>query len=194
MKNLKNTSELWNSFKKGNKKSFETLYQSNIKELINYGYRVTNNKDFVRDGIQDLFLDLWKQRENLSPTNSIQFYLFRALRNRILRNISKEDSSRFTLSEFDHKLIENIAEVQNGIENDKESPQYKQLYHAVANLPKRQQEAIQLRYYHEFELEEIASIMEINNQSVRNMLFRAIAHLRNVIKPLVIFCIYYELP
>jgi RNA polymerase sigma factor (sigma-70 family) len=48
----------------------------------------------------------------------------------------------------------------------------------INQLPKRQQEAINLRYYHNFSNEEIAQIMGVNYQSVSNFIYTALRKLK----------------
>src|SRR5690606_16061393 len=76
----------WCAFKKGDKKAFSTIYKAHIHDLLNYGYKVTSDRKLIEDSIQDLFLELWQNRERLSETTSIRFYLFKALRYKIVRN------------------------------------------------------------------------------------------------------------
>jgi RNA polymerase sigma factor (sigma-70 family) len=45
-------------------------------------------------------------------------------------------------------------------------------------LPKRQKEIIYLRFYQDLEVSEIVEIMEINAQSVYNLIHKALANLR----------------
>jgi len=52
------------------------------------------------------------------------------------------------------------------------------LQQLMARLPERQQEVIRLRFYDNFSWEEIAGILQINEQSVRNLVQRAIVKLR----------------
>ena len=46
-------------------------------------------------------------------------------------------------------------------------------------LPDRQREIIHLRYFHNLKNEEIAEILEMNYQSVSNLLYRAIKNLKS---------------
>ncbi|MCE6990167.1 RNA polymerase sigma factor [Dyadobacter sp. CY323] len=171
--------QLWNSFKSGDRDSFAKIYDIYIEDLLSYGYRVTSNRQLIKDSIQDVFLNLWQQRRNLSETDSIKFYLFRALRNRILRNIGiQHEKPVFS----DHLFIEDVLidfPFEDAlVENETYQEQIERLQNAISQLPKRQQEVVQLRYNQDFSLEEIASLMQISNQSVRNLLHRAITELR----------------
>lgn len=169
---------LWNKLLEGDTIAFGEIYRRYSTELISYGYRMTSNRQLIKDSVHDLFLHLWVHRANLSPTDSIKFYLFRALRNRIIRNLQNPES---TFSEYELPIDGILSETSwehELIEQETQKGHLAQLKLAISKLPKRQQEAIQLRYFHAFELEDIASVMQLNYQSVRNLLHRAISQLR----------------
>jgi len=179
MKTVCSDTLLWNTFREGDKESFARIYNFYIDELLSYGYRVTSNRQLIKDSIQDLFLHLWLHRSNLSETDSIKFYLFRSLRNRILKNLEKHQDIFLDTSE---SVLENVmgdfSYEQELVNYEMQHEQIARLQKAIEKLPKRQQEAIQLRYHHNFSLEEIADLMQVNNQSVRNLLHKAIVQLR----------------
>ena len=176
--NEKKLDVTWQAFKKGNREAFAAIYREHIKDLLNYGYKVTSDRRLIEDSIQDLFFELWKNRLGLTETTSIRFYLFKALRNKIVRN-AKTDSRNFiqpvpsepeTLSDVSHESYLIGLEVQ--------SYQMAHLKELIANLPKRQQEAINLRYYHSFSNEEIAKIMGVNYQSACKFIYSALKNLK----------------
>ena len=169
---------LWSAFQNGDRDAFASIYQKYIDELLSYGYRVTFDRQLIRDSVQDLFLHIWVRRGNLAMTDSIKFYLFRSLRNRIIRNLEKHPERLHA----DIGLVD-VAEESNAFEavifgHDGPSDSYEKLAEAVSRLSPRQREAVQLRYLHGFSLDEIAEMMQMNNQSVRNLLHRAITQLR----------------
>jgi len=170
--------ELWQAFKKGDREAFAQLYNLYIEDLLSYGYRVTSDRQLIRDSIQDIFLYIWQTRSNLSDTDSIRFYLYRSLRNKIVRNIEKNKHATIDSAHLFENIIGVLSVEDDIITSEQLSEQLIKLKRGIQELPKRQQEIIQLRYYHDFSLEEIAKIMQINNQSVRNLLHRTIAELR----------------
>jgi RNA polymerase sigma factor (sigma-70 family) len=124
-----------------------------------------------------LFFELWNTRERVTEPNSIKFYLFKALRYKILRNTKSND---FT-NTLDLELFENLASPSHEtklIRFEVQSEQMENLRTLIKQLPKRQQEAINLRYYHDFSNEEIAKIMAVNYQSAANFIFLAIRKLK----------------
>jgi RNA polymerase sigma factor (sigma-70 family) len=177
---------LWQAFKSGDRDAFAKIYNLFIEDLLSYGYRVTNDRQLIRDSIQDLFLHLWHTRENLTDTDSIRFYLYVSLRNRILRNIEKHNHTSIDTQDLFENIIGVLSVEDELITTEQYSEQMIQLKRAIQQLPKRQQEIIQLRYYHDFSFEEIAEIMQINNQSVRNLLHRAITELRQYFTPFLL--------
>lgn len=175
--------DLWNKFRKGDRHAFALIYKIHIAELLSYGYRVTSNQQLIKDSIHDLFLHIWLHRGNLSETTSIKYYLFRSLRNRILQNLDTAPEVASQPNDFTlDGILSEISWEEELIQEETQTSQMQRLRKAIERLPKRQQEAIQLRYFHSFGLDEISTMMEMNNQSVRNLLHRAITHLRGLLE------------
>jgi RNA polymerase sigma factor (sigma-70 family) len=179
--------DLWQAFKEGDREAFAQLYNHHIEDLLTYGYRVTSDRQLIRDSVHDLFLHLWRTRNNLSDTDSIKFYLYRSLRNRIIRNSEKNNHVAIDFADLFGNIIGELSFEDDLITNEQLNEQQQRLKQAIKQLPKRQQEIIQLRYYHDFSLDEIADVMHINNQSVRNLLHRAITELRQHFTLLLLF-------
>src|SRR5699024_11598745 len=57
-----------------------------------------------------------------------------------------------------------------------------QLVQAINQLNSRQKEALFLRYYHGLTNREIADVMKINHQSVKNNLYRALKNVRGMVE------------
>src|SRR5688572_17948144 len=63
---------------------YETLFRSNHKNLCNAAYRITNDKDSAEDIVQNVFLKLWNQRNEIDIKTSILGYLYRSTTNAAL--------------------------------------------------------------------------------------------------------------
>jgi RNA polymerase sigma factor (sigma-70 family) len=174
--------QLWTAFKKGDKTAFEKIYRAYAKDLLNYGYKVISDRRLIEDSIQDLFFELWQSRKNLSQVSSVKFYLFRALRYKMVRN-AKSNGRAFvdSLDEMENDCV-NFSHENYLIELEVQSLQEAHLKESIGKLPKRQQEAINLRYYHNFSNDEIAEIMEVNYQSACKFIYSALKNLKLSIK------------
>lgn len=171
--------KLWTAFRNGNEKAFSTIFNEHAKALFCYGTKFVADKELVKDCIQDLFVKLYNNRQNLSQTNNIRLYLFRALKNRLLDEIytCKETVSLSYQNDFPE--LKNSEEVEE--ENWIQTLRIRQLKKGIENLTPRQREAIYLRYTLEMPLDDISSLLEMNYQSVKNLLHRSIEKLRKEI-------------
>jgi RNA polymerase sigma factor (sigma-70 family) len=178
-KTLVEESLLWKNFKSGDHHAFSTIFHHYYTFLYNYGYKLTTDEDVTKDCIQELFIALWNNRENLGEAHSIRFYLLKSLRRKIIRRL------KFRKKNFEYKINENYEfEVVFSIEsviinNQAQKEQQEYFFNLLNELPKRQKEAIYLKYYQNMSYEEIGEIMDVNYQSVRNFVHKAISALRS---------------
>lgn len=76
MINSSNTdAELWRSFKEGDRESFTTIYYQYLKNLYEYGLRIVEDKNLVKDRIHDLFVKLWNNKLNLDEVRNVKVLL-----------------------------------------------------------------------------------------------------------------------
>jgi RNA polymerase sigma factor (sigma-70 family) len=168
----------WRRFKDGDITALEGIYRAHVQSLINYGLKITDDLDLIKDSIQDLFIELWKGRQNLADTHDPKFYLFRALRNKLSKALSRQSFvSEAEMQLSSDNLLTAYVELEiTAKEQELQTRGILQLL--LQKLPKRQQEAIYLRFYHNFPYEVIASMMNMNYQSVLNLMQRALKTLR----------------
>jgi RNA polymerase sigma factor (sigma-70 family) len=171
--------ELWRLFKAGDQQVFSLLYRQHIQALYNYGMKVAADTELVEDSIQELFIYLWKTRENLSDTDSIKFYLFKSLRRRLIS--SQEETLRLAKKNVaatqDRETVEFPYE-QVLVYRQVEAEQQEKLIHSLNALTKRQREAILLKFYENLSFQEVAEIMSLNIKSTYNLLSKAIENLK----------------
>jgi RNA polymerase sigma factor (sigma-70 family) len=176
-----NDQNLWTKFLNGDEQVLSLIYLGHVNALFDYGCKLTQDKDLVKDCIQDIFCTIIKNRESLSGTDNIRLYLFKALKRKVVREIQKsykletigpEPVVGFDISflhSFDHAEIE-LTERQK-----------KELVDAVEALTARQKEAIYLRFTRGLDYKAIAMILNLNYQSARALIHRAIAKLRDIL-------------
>ena len=182
---FKSDTFLWQAFKKGDRTAFEQLYKKYFKDLGRYGLRLNPNKDLVEDAIQDVFIDLWKRKEYLSDVENVKLYLYRATRNQFNRTIQKDI---FEGSEDINNILDylgTLSSEQESIENESNQIRTRSIQNAMNNLSNRQAEAIHLRFYQGLSLDEIALLMKIQKQVVKNLLSKSYIILKISLKNLI---------
>lgn len=177
----KNTDDalLWQALKRSEKAAFEILLKKYYAVVLNYGVRFYRDKEFVKDCVQDLFVEIWNRREYLSDVISVKSYLLQSLR----KNIIRESTRLKWFREADKISEEQDFNVEFDIETylisrELENESLQKLRSELDNLTKRQREAIFLRFTQDLSYEEIANIMDINYRSVVNLIHEAIKAIR----------------
>ena len=171
---------LWNALRRGEQAAFSQLMQIYFKRLVNYGHKFSNDQEFIKDCVQELFLELWQYRYRLSATDSVKGYLFVSLRRRIARSSQQNHIFR-TATSLDEELPFHICfDVQTEwIESETERLQIEQLNQLVNALPNRQKEIIYLKFHQNLSTADMAAVLNIQPQTAANLLHRAIVSLRN---------------
>ncbi|MEZ0607747.1 RNA polymerase sigma factor [Fibrella sp. WM1] len=170
--------ELWNDFRAGSRDAFDRVYTLFAPDLYRYGYNLVRNRQVVEDCLHELFLHIHDHRQRLGPVDNIRFYLYRALRRRLLDTITRlnkyeSDAYLFTDADFLIQPYETTL-----IESERLEQQQQQLLHEVNQLPKRQKEILYLVYMKGLSYQQAATVMDISMKSVYNTVNIALKRLR----------------
>lgn len=172
-----NPTLLWDDFRAGNEKAFSALFNLYSDPLFRYGMKFISDEGLVKDCIQELFIKLYKNRSNLSFTDNPLLYLFKSLKNRIADVLgSKNERIMYLPNEDLPFLVDYKFEPIDEQEMDEEIIEI--FNKAMSFLTPRQKEAIYLHYQSELTYEEISQLLNINYQSVRNLIHRAVEKIR----------------
>ncbi|QHT71699.1 sigma-70 family RNA polymerase sigma factor [Rhodocytophaga rosea] len=168
--------KIWEDFKKGDYTAFTSIYKKHIQPLYNFGSKITSDRALVEDCIHDLFVELWKSRQNLCEVNSIKYYLFKSLKRKLIRSLGKKSAQHYLVEDYNFEFVfsHEFALITSQITQEQE----KNLAAALRTLSDRQREAIFLRFYEGFSYEEIASVMSITVKTAYNFVYMALSELR----------------
>ena len=142
--------------------------------------KLAGNRDMIKDCIQDLFLKLWKNRINLKPIEYIKPYLFRSLRNHIIDSLEFQRNDIAIDVDFEYPFSMVYSHEDFLITDQVADTVRLNVIEALNKLKPRQREAIYLRYFEELDFDIIAQVMEMNIQSVRNVIHRGMISLRDI--------------
>lgn len=167
---------LWNKLIDGDDDAYSCIYKKYVTELFSYGMRFTADRDLIKDCIQDVFVRIYRNRSNLSPTDNVKLYLFIALKNTLFNVFEKDKSFQ------DIDTIEPVFSVEYTIEDEiihdeQIREQREKIERLLSVLTPRQKEVIYYRYVEGLSISDICSVMEMNYQSVLNLIQRSIKRL-----------------
>lgn len=169
--------EIWLDFKEGSDSALSYIYRNYANHLFNYGCQINNNEELVRDCIQDLFIDIIRNRKNLANVNVIKFYLFTSLRRKIIRKLEKrrkcptEKITDQNETQFEVISSPEVVMINEQLTADK----CRMLNSACQKLTIKQRESILLYFYEGFSYKQVAEIMGMGKvKSARVLIYRAL--------------------
>lgn len=168
----------WKQFLSGDRVAFEKLMTSHFSVLFHYGTKFSKDKEWIKDCIQDLFLQLWERRSNLSEDIAVKPYLMASLRRRMHRTMSHIRLSDDTPESNQHLFEIEFSIEDKFIQTESSHVQSQRIKLLLDSLPKRQKEVIYLKFFQDMDREQIATIMEIAPQTASNLLQMAIKQLK----------------
>lgn len=175
-----NDLHLWKAFQQGDKKSFETIYHQYFNTLYEYGARINDDTELVKDCIHDLFVKLWANKINLSIVINIKAYLLVSLRGALYNKVQKNSKHRL-LEIKDGQHFELSFSVENElITREQLSASKKELLNAINQLTTKQKEFVYLKYFEDLSYDEIAAILNITTKATYKLSARALEGLRNI--------------
>jgi RNA polymerase sigma factor (sigma-70 family) len=174
-----NQSHWWSLFLQGDKHAFSEIFLACHDNLFRYGMKLTRDPELINDCIQNLFLKLWKNRNNLKPVQDITPYLFKSLRHHIIDILELERQTLPIDQDIEELLMVEYTAEDFMISRQVEKETQDKIIQLLNQLTPRQRHAIYLRYFEEMEFETIAQILDMRVQSVRNLISRGLLLMRN---------------
>lgn len=173
---------LWTALQQGDEQAFANLYDRYFERLYEYGMRLHPNDDQVKDAIQELFIKLWTNRQNLSTTVDPRPYLFVALRGTIYNRLRpRKNAVLVAFNQQEHDFLAHFSTEHAYIKKEQLREQQQQLLQALNQLNARQKEILYLRYFEELDYDQIANIMGISVKGAYKLSARALKNMRDIL-------------
>ena len=172
------TRELVAEFCAGNDQAYAELYDLYVNMLFNYGIKMTQDQELLKDCIHDVFVKVYTKRGDKNAINNLASYLIISLKNRLLDEFRRQTFTATEAAEsYDYRVAtENVEHDYLLMEH--EEMQNTQVAQLMSHLTRRQRQAITLYYLEQRKYEEICQIMQMNYHSVRNLMHRGMLKLR----------------
>jgi RNA polymerase sigma factor (sigma-70 family) len=176
--------DCWSRLKKSDPGALGELYDAYVDKLFLVALGFTDQRELAKDALQEVFIELWNYRASIGDIQYPLAYLTKVLRSILIKKLKKELPKRHYPVEETWLSLEANRE-DSIISADSESEMAVRLSHAMGRLTTRQKLILQLHYYEGLSYEQIADRLSMNYQSVNNLAFRTIRHLRHLM--LVLF-------
>ena len=173
------TDTLLASFQAGNMAAFSQLYDLHINILFNYGLKLTIDKELLKDCIHDIFVKLYTKKDELGTIDNLKSYLFISLKNKLCDELRKRMYMSDTAIEDVNAVAPTDVE-DDYMEEEQRKNEFSLVKRLLDQLSPRQRVALTLYYIEEKKYEDICEIMNMNYQSVRNLMHRGLTKLRSL--------------
>jgi len=165
--------------------SFEDLFHRYYPRLKNYASWFLKDENEAEDLVQDVFYQLWKDREKLNQEKNTASFIFVQTRNRCLNNLKR----KIVEDRFVHQASLESEELYYISFNDsgefismRERLNY-ELTKLIAEMPEKCGQAFSLKWIEGKKIREIAGIMKISTTMVDKHLARGLEIARKKLTP-----------
>lgn len=177
-----NEQEIVAGWKRGDKRSYETLVRRYMADAFLVAYGFVGNAEDARDLSQEAFIKAYHARGRFEAGRPFYPWLYRILRNHCLNFVQRGRRNLSIDAEDFHREIP--CPRPTALE-DLESDERKRIVHAaIARLSDDHREIIVLKTFRELSYREIADVLEIPIGTVMSRLFYARQALRALIEEL----------
>lgn len=173
---MKLTEELlWRNIQLKDEGVFENYYKENYRRYFLMACKYLKDTVLAEEIVNDVFIKIWQDGEKINIQSSLQSYIYRAVINRSLNEISKqkkEQSDQQGLRYIQEEAFENREMEDNELKL--------RLYQAIDQLPEQCRKVFQMSRFEELKQQEIADQLGISVKTVKNHITHALKQLSKV--------------
>lgn len=177
------TKDLIEALRQGDEEAFQRIYVHTYDNLKKFLFFILRNEEDAEEAVQDIFLYLLENKENIDPNKNFMAYLFISAKNVAFKQIRRKKYSKTYFDykyniEPDHPLLPDEVVMTN------ELALVISIY--VDNLPPKRKQVFELSRMEGKSIKEISEIMSLSPQTVKNYLQGTTNGLRELIKVFII--------
>ena len=185
----KSDHDWWNNLKNDDSKALGHLYDAYVNRLFISAMHITDDRELAKDALQEVFIEIWHYRKTIGNIENTKAYLTKILERIIYKKLRK---ARLTVVEEPTDVLsQDLNAEEKWIAFDNDTEKRARLNVAFSKLTKRQKQVLELSFNQHLSYENIAQRMDMNYQSVNNLVFRAIRRLRESITPVIFACFLF---
>lgn len=158
---------------------FRAIFDAYRNRLFGYVLAISHSHYTAEEITQEIFLKLWLCRDMLDRVDNLEHYIFTIARNKTLNHLRKAATDGRLLIELQEKMLPANNNVE---EKSKMAECEKLLGEAIGLLSPRRRLVYQLSRHQGLNHEQIASQLQLSNNTVKNHLVEALAFIRGYLE------------
>jgi RNA polymerase sigma-70 factor (ECF subfamily) len=170
------TEEQIRRIRNSDERAFEDLFFNYYKRLCGFAIKIVNSRELAKDCVQEVFLKIWRNRENWEIDYSLSVYLYQAVRNQALNKVEKRKNKRdYTKKYYEEGFYKESGEKELSRE---QNLIIEKIWQIVEEMPERRRMVFELHRKHGLNYKEIACVMGIALKTVDNHMGKALSDIR----------------
>ncbi|HWB90307.1 MAG TPA: RNA polymerase sigma-70 factor [Puia sp.] len=169
--------KIWRSIQLKDEQSFEQYYKSQYKFLLLAACKYLGEASLAQELVNDVFMKLWQDADQITIQSSLRSYLYRAVVNRCLNELDKTKRTRVQQQEL-IRLTEESSEFKDMENNELKM----RLYLAIDQLPEQCRKVFLMSRFEELKQQVIADRLGISIKTVKNHITHALQRLHRVLE------------
>ena len=173
---MSNTTDerLIEAIRKNDYVSYNKLFERYYGRLCQYVYSLLMDKSDTEDIVQELFLNIWKNRERIEIKENVGGYLYKMAKHLALNHLRSK------------VYFNNLSETQDQLsyEDDRvESEEFRiTLYSCIDHLPDRCKEVLLLHRIKGLKQKEISEKLDVSIKTIKNQIWISLQKLRRCLE------------
>ncbi len=151
---------------------FSDFYQAEYRQLVGLGYVLCGSRSVAEDLVQDTFAEAHRRWSVVSTYDNAEAWLRRVLVNKATSRGRRLVSETKMITKLRSRRSEPVTL----------SEPTSEIWSAVRQLPKRQAQAVALRYWDDLSVAQIAEVLDCSEETVKTHLKRGRAKLADTLK------------
>ena len=161
--------DLIERIKAGDQLALKALYARHHVKIFRFAMRILRSEPSAEDVVSEVFLDVWRKAANFEGRSEASTFLLGVARNKAYSLLRKRREG-----ELDEEAA---AEIEDGADTPEAALQKKNkgelLRACMQKLSAEHREVMDLVYYHDKSVEEVAAIVGIPEGTVKTRMFHA---------------------
>jgi len=153
----------------GDKQALQVLFCRHNVRVYRFVLRFLNDEAAAEDMVSEVFFDVWRQADRFEGRSQVSTWLMAIARNKALSVLRRRSTE-----ELDEEVAEFIEDPSDSPEIAMQKKQQASvLRECLTQLSAAHREIIDLVYYHEKTIEEVADIIGVPTNTVKTRMFYA---------------------
>jgi RNA polymerase sigma-70 factor (ECF subfamily) len=162
----------------GDKRAMQVLYARHNVRVYRFIVRLTGNQSLAEDLVSEVFLDVWRQAEGFESKSQVSTWLLAIARYKALSALRRRSDEH--LDDNMAATIEDTADNPEIVAHTKDRNTIVQK--CLTQLSPAHREVIDLVYYHEKSVDEVAQIVGVPAATVKTRMFYARSKMADLLK------------